>query len=735
MSVLTTTDGTPRARSWPRRRPARRVKPPVIFQMEALECGAASLAMILAHYKRYVPLEELRVACGVSRDGSKASNVLKAARRYGLTATGRRMDTEALSKLAPPAILFWEFNHFVVLNGFGRRLGKDVVHLNDPGSGPRVVNLADFNESFTGVVLTMSPGEGFRPGGRRPGVLASMPTRLRGSWGLLALSAYASVLLAVVGVAYPALTRAFVNSILLGGDRSFLTAFFGLMAATVMATGVLTFLRQAFLLRLRISNATINSSRFLRHVFRLPINFFVQRSPADISSRVQSNDQVAVTLSNDLSSTLVNALVVVVYACLLWAYDPWLTVLSVSLSLLNIVALRTVARIRAGGVSRLATDEAQLLNTSYSGLQLIETMKATGGENTFFRRWAKEQSVVVTGQQRIGVPSAVMAVVAPALASVTTSLLLLIGGLEAVKGDLTVGLLVAFQALVSAFVSPIAQLIAVAQRVQDFAVQVTRLRDVENYRPEPRPAASDAPAGRLAGNLTFDRVTFGYNPLDAPLVSEFSFAVGPGRQVALVGGSGSGKSTAVRLISGLYRPWEGSVDIDGLPRDGIAPEVLSASVGFVDQDVFLFEGTVRDNITLWDTSIPDDQVIAALRDAAVYDVVSSRPGGIYAQVEEDGRNFSGGQRQRLEIARALVRNPRLLVLDEATSALDAETELLIMNSIRRRGCATVVVAHRLSTIRDSDEIVVLSRGDVVERGTHDALSAAGGAYAQLIREH
>ncbi|MFD8753247.1 NHLP family bacteriocin export ABC transporter peptidase/permease/ATPase subunit [Kitasatospora sp. NPDC059577] len=735
MSVLTTTGGTPKARAWPRRRPARRVKPPVIFQMEALECGAASLAMILAHYKRYVPLEELRVACGVSRDGSKASNVLKAARRYGLTATGRRMDTEALSKLAPPAILFWEFNHFVVLNGFGRRLGKDVVYLNDPGSGPRVVNLADFDESFTGVVLTMSPGEEFRPGGRRPGVLASMPTRLRGSWGLLALSTYVSVLLAVVGVAYPALTRAFVNSILLGGDRSFLMSFFGLMGATVMATGVLTFLRQAFLLRLRISNATINSSRFLRHVFRLPINFFVQRSPADISSRVQSNDQVAVTLSNDLSSTLVNALVVVLYACLLWAYDPWLTVLSVSLSLLNVVALRMVARIRAGGVSRLATDEAQLLNTSYSGLQLIETMKATGGENTFFRRWAKEQSAVVTGQQKIGVPSAVMAVVAPTLASVTTSLLLLIGGLEAVKGDLTVGLLVAFQALVSAFVSPIAQLIAVAQRVQDFAVQVTRLRDVENYRPESRADASDAPSGRLAGNLTFDRVTFGYNPLDAPLVSEFSFSVGPGRQVALVGGSGSGKSTAVRLISGLYRPWEGSVDIDGLPREGIAPEVLSASVGFVDQDVFLFEGTVRDNITLWDTSIPDDQVIAALRDAAVYDVVSSRPGGIYAQVEEDGRNFSGGQRQRLEIARALVRNPRLLVLDEATSALDAETELLIMNNIRRHGCATVVVAHRLSTIRDSDEIVVLSRGDVVERGTHEALSAAGGAYAQLIREH
>ncbi|MFJ5229610.1 NHLP family bacteriocin export ABC transporter peptidase/permease/ATPase subunit [Kitasatospora sp. NPDC088391] len=730
-----TTSLLSRTRGLLRRRPARRVKPPVVFQMEALECGAASLAMVLAHYKRYVPLEELRVACGVSRDGSKASNVLKAARRYGLTATGRRMDTEALSKLAPPAVLFWEFNHFVVLNGFGRRLGRDVVHLNDPGTGPRVVELADFDESFTGVVLTMAPGPDFRPGGRRPGVLAGMPTRLRGSWGLLALSTWISVLLAVVGVAYPALTRAFVNNVLLGGDHSFLTPFFGLMAATALVTGSLAFLRQSFLLRLRITNATVNSSRFLRHVLRLPINFFVQRSPADISSRVQSNDQVAVTLSNDLSSTLVNALVVVVYAALLWSYDPWLTVLSVSLSLLNIVALRIVARLRAGGVSRLASDEAQLLITSFSGLQLIETMKATGGENAFFRRWAKEQSAVVTGQQRIGVPSAVMAVVAPALASVTTAMLLLIGGLQAVQGNLTVGLLVAFQALVSAFANPIAQLIAVGQRVQDFGVQVTRLRDVENYRPEPRPEASAVPAGRLAGNLTFDRVTFGYNQLDTPLVSDFSFTVGPGRQIALVGGSGSGKSTAVRLISGLYRPWEGSVDIDGLPREGIAPEVLSASVGFVDQDVFLFEGTVRDNVTLWDSSVSDERVITALRDAAVYDVVSSRPGGIYARVEEDGRNFSGGQRQRLEIARALVRNPRLLVLDEATSALDAGTELLIMNNVRRRGCATVVVAHRLSTIRDSDEIVVLNRGAVVERGTHDDLAAAGGAYAQLIREH
>jgi ABC-type bacteriocin/lantibiotic exporter with double-glycine peptidase domain len=299
-----------------------------------------------------------------------------------------------------------------------------------------------------------------------------------------------------------------------------------------------------------------------------------------------------------------------------------------------------------------------------------------------------------------------------------------------------VGLLVAFQALVTRFTAPVTRLNGVAGRIQDFAADVARLKDVENFRADPLYARSGTGEStrRLRGRVELENVTFGYSPLDKPLLTGFSLTVGPGQQVALVGGSGSGKSTVSRLISGLYAPWEGSIRIDGRRLEDIPRGALAASVSFVDQDVFLFEGTVRDNVALWDPSIPDDAVVAALQDASLYEVVTRRPGGIHSRVEQDGRNFSGGQRQRLEIARALVRRPSILVLDEVTSALDAETEQTVMDNLRRRGCACVVIAHRLSTVRDSDEIVVLDHGSVVERGRHEALVAAGGPYAALVRE-
>jgi NHLM bacteriocin system ABC transporter peptidase/ATP-binding protein len=704
--------------------------------MEAVECGAASLAMVLAYYKRYVPLEELRVACGVSRDGSKASNIVKAARSYGLVTKGLQASTATLASMQAPSILFWEFNHFVVLDGFGTRLGKEVIHLNDPARGHRTVTAEEFDQSFTGIAISLQPGAGFETGGRRPGVFAGLPARLRGSGTLLLLGMAASLLLAFVGVATPAFTRAFIDSILLGGDHSIVVPFFTLMALVIVAAAVLTGVRQAFLLRVRIVSATLSSAQFLRHLLQLPTGFFTQRSPADITNRMRSNDDVSVILSRDLAGVVVDALVILLYAALLWTYNAWLTALSVGIALLNIVALRAVARVRADGVSKVASDEAALLTTSYQGLQLIETMKAAGGENDYFGKWASDLAKVVTGRQRIGTPSAVLAVVPPTLAAVNSALILLIGGLQAVSGHISIGALVAFQVLITAFTTPITALTGVAGRIQDFGVSVTRLRDVENFPVEDLPAVPDPEhPRRLHGHLSFDRVTFGYNPLGPALLEEFSFSVGPGQQVALVGGSGSGKSTATKLISGLVKPWSGSVCLDGTPRDEIPRIELAASIAFVDQDIFLFEGTVRDNVTLWDPSIPDDDVVTALKDAAVYDVISARPGGIYSAVDEDGRNFSGGQRQRLEIARSMVRNPSVLILDEATSALDSETERLITDNVRRRGCASVVIAHRLSTIRDSDEIVVLDRGQVLERGPHQDLAAAGGPYAQLIREH
>ncbi|TDU74958.1 MULTISPECIES: NHLP family bacteriocin export ABC transporter peptidase/permease/ATPase subunit [unclassified Streptomyces] len=724
----------------PKGRTPRTVRTPTVLQMEAVECGAAALAMVLGHFGRFVPLEELRIACGVSRDGSRAGNLLKAARGYGLTAKGMQMDLAALAGVNPPAILFWEFNHYVVYEGMARRLGRRGVYINDPGKGRRFVPMEEFDTGFTGIALVFEPGPGFRRTGRKQGVMSAMPARLRGMSGTMLAAVVSSLLLVAVGATVPALSRTYIDMFLIGEQTSLLGVLFASMAAALVLTAVLTFVQQANLLRGRIISSTLGSARFLRHLLRLPVSFFSQRNPADLVQRLQSNDTVAETLARDLAAAGVDAVVVVLYAVLLWTYDPQLTGIGVLIALLNIAAVRIVMRVRATGTQKLRAESARLTNTSYSGLQLIETMKATGGENGFFRRWAGQHAVTLDVQQRLGVPSAWLAVVAPTLAALNSALILMIGGLRAVEGHLSVGLLVAFQALVTSFTAPITRLGGVAGRIQDFAADVARLKDVENFPVDPlylRHARGEAAAGtrRLKGHVELDGITFGYSPLDAPLLKDVSLAVGPGQQVALVGGSGSGKSTVSRLISGLYTPWAGAIRIDGMRLEDIPRGALAASVSFVDQDVFLFEGTVRDNVALWDPSIPDEAVIAALQDAAVYDVVARRAGGIHSRVEQDGRNFSGGQRQRLEIARALVRRPSVMILDEVTSALDAATEQIVIDNLRRRGCACVVIAHRLSTVRDSDEIVVLDRGTVVERGRHEHLIAAQGAYARLVKEH
>ncbi|MEV6686457.1 NHLP family bacteriocin export ABC transporter peptidase/permease/ATPase subunit [Streptomyces sp. NPDC051130] len=713
------------------------MRTPTVLQMEAVECGAAALAMVLGHHGRFVPLEELRIACGVSRDGSRAANLLRAARGYGLQAKGMQMDLAALAGVRPAAILFWEFNHYVVYDGMGRRFGRRGVYVNDPAKGRRFVPMDEFDTSFTGVVLTFEPGAGFRRSGRKPGVLGALPARLRGTSASMLAAVVSSLLLVAVGATVPALSRTYIDMFLIGEQTSLLAVLFASMAVALVLTAVLTWLQQANLLRGRIISSTLGSARFLRHLLRLPVTFYSQRNPADLVQRLQSNDAVAETLARDLAAAGVDAVVVVLYAVLLWTYDPGLTLVGVLMALLNLVALRIVIRLRATGTQKLRAENARLTNTSYSGLQLIETMKATGGENGFFRRWAGQHAVTLDVQQRLGVPSAWLAIVAPTLAALNSALILMIGGLRAVEGHLSVGLLVAFQALVTSFTAPITRLGGVAGRIQDFAADVARLKDVENFPVDPLYSRREPPAAtrRLKGHVELEHVTFGYNPLDAPLLKDFSLTVGPGRQIALVGGSGSGKSTVSRLMSGLHAPWEGAIRIDGMRLEDIPRGALAASVSFVDQDVFLFEGTVRDNVALWDPSIPDEAVIAALRDAAVYDVVACRAGGIHSRVEQDGRNFSGGQRQRLEIARALVRRPSVLVLDEVTSALDAATERTVMDSLRRRGCACVVIAHRLSTVRDSDEIVVLDRGTVVERGRHEELLARQGAYAALVKEH
>jgi len=713
---------------------AKPVRTPTVLQMEAVECGAAALAIVLAHHGRWVPLEELRIACGVSRDGSKASNVVKAARAYGLLAKGFKKEPAALRGMKPPMILHWNFNHFLVLEGI--RSGR--VYLNDPATGPRTVTEEELDQAFTGVVLTFVRAPEYVPGGEPPRLIIGLKKRLIGTRAALTFVLLAGLALVIPGLVTPVFSKVFIDSVLLENRRDWLPAILLGMGFAALATGVLTWLQQSYLLRLETKIALSSSSRFLWHVLRLPVEFFSQRFSGDISNRVGINDRVAQLLSRDLATSLLGAVMIVFYAGLMVMYDPVLTLVGVLVISLNVAALRFVSRKRVDGSRRFNQERGKLFGTALGGLQMIETLKATGGESDLYARWAGYQAKVVNARQDLERFTQVLDAVPPLLAALNTAVLLGVGGLRVMDGKLSLGGLVAFQVLMASFVAPINRLVNLGGRLQTVEGDMNRLDDVIRYRTEAGleagtgdPPPEDFPV-KLAGRLELRGVTFGYSRLDPPLIDGFDLVLKPGSRVALVGGSGSGKSTLSKLVTGLYEPWTGEILFDGHPRSAVPRSVLTNSMAFVDQNVFLFEGTVRDNLTLWDSTVPLPEVVAAARDAAIHEDVAARPGGYDSQVAEGGANWSGGQRQRLEIARALVTRPSLLVLDEATSALDPNTESLIDENLRRRRCTCLIIAHRLSTIRDADEIIVLEKGKVVQRGTHDELKGIEGPYARLI---
>jgi NHLM bacteriocin system ABC transporter peptidase/ATP-binding protein len=707
----------------------RRVRTPTVIQMEAVECGAAALAIVLGHYGRHVPLEELRETCGVSRDGSTAASVIKGARKYGLVARGVQMDLPGLPDLPLPAVLFWKFQHFVVLEGLGRK-----VYLNDPATGPRAVSWEEFDGAFTGIALAMEPGPEFRRGGGRYRILPALARRLRGMASMVTLTVLLGLVLAVVSLAMPTFTRVFVDRVLLGdGGQAALAGLVAGMLVAIVLTVVAGLLQQRLMVRAEATLALSGAARFVRHLFRLPLAFFTQRQAADLTQRIRSNEMVADVVTRRLASTAIDMFLVLAYGVLMCQYDPLLGLCSMVFAGLNVVVLRYVSMRRTTAVAGLQADRGQLFATVYTTIQMIESFKAAGGEQLGFQRFAGRAAAVLSGQQRLGVPTAVLSAVPPLLAAMNTAVLLGLGSQRVLHGALGVGVLTAMQGLSTAMNRPVTSLTALGSRLQEMSADLSRLRDVERY-PAPSPAPAVTPGGPVEGHVRISGVTFGYNPMAKPLISDFSLDLPPGARVALVGGSGSGKSTVGRLVAGLYQPWSGRITVDEFAAAEVDPRFWAAVVAMVDQDQLLFEGTIRENVTMWDPTVAEDQIIGALRDAAVFHEVSARPGGLSGLVREGGLNFSGGQRQRLEIARALVRRPRVLVLDEATSALDAQTELLVDHNLRRRGATCLIVAHRLSTVRDCDLIVVLDQGRVVERGTHDDLLARGGHYAQLVRE-
>jgi len=722
---------------------ASRVQTPTVLQYEAVECGAAALGSILGFHGHYLPLEELRIDCGVSRDGSRAANILRAARLHGLEATGMQAGAGALETLDPPFVVFWNQNHFLVVDGFeGER-----VRLNDPAVGPRTVTRAEFVRGYSGVALTFKPGPDFRADRQPPSMLAGLAKRLRGSESAVAYLVLTGIVLSLAGLVTPAFQKVFVDDYIERGFTDWVVPLLWIMLATSVVVGFATWLQRYYLLRLSKKISISASSQFLWHVLRLPVDFFGQRFAGEIGSRVALNDKIAAILSGKLATTIVTLVTILPYALILLSYDVTLTVIGVGMALVNLVALRVISRLRVDGNRRYLQERGKMIGTATSGLLAIESIKASGGENDFFARIAGYQSKVVGAHQNLGRLSQVLDRVPKVLGSLNTTLMLCLGAYLVIRGDLTVGMVIAFQSLMTSFTGPFGDLVGLGSSLQTVQGDLNRLDDALAAKLDPEVRAGDAPAredrdgprvevlhrGKLDGNLELRNVTFGYSRAAAPLLVDFSLKIAPGQRIAIVGGSGSGKSTVARLAAGLYQPWQGEVLLDGKPRSAWPRPLLVSSVAHVDQDIFLFDGTVLENLSLWDPSLADEAIIAAAQDAGIHDEIAARPSGYLTRVEQGGANFSGGQRQRLEIARALALEPSVVILDEATSALDPKTELEIDSNLRRRGVSCLIVAHRLSTIRDADEIVVLHQGRVAERGRHDDLKDRNGAYAALIR--
>ncbi len=718
-------------------------KVPVIMQMEALECGAASLAMILAYHEKWIPLEQARVDCGVSRDGSSAKNLLKAARNYGMTAKGFRCDTSMLETMEIPCILHWGFNHFVVFCGFD----KDKAVINDPARGIVRVSQEELDREFTGVCLCMSPGDGFEKGGKPKSIIPFAKQRLQGTGPALIFIVLTTLITAIINLVYPVFGQVFMDTLLPGKNPEWLFPFLGLMVLMVVVQSVVTLAHAVYINKVNGKLAIVSSAAFMWHVLRLPVEFFSQRMAGDVAQRQESNENIASTLVKDLGPVVINLVMLVLYLVIMLRYSVLLTLVCVASISINIW-LNQIALKKRMNISRVRMrDSGKLYGTTVAGIEMIETIKASGAENGYFERWAGYSAAVNAAEVDAVHLERVWHTIPGLVRSFSEILILMLSALLIINGQYTVGMLLAFQSFMHSFLVPVYELMAVSGSVQEMRTSMERIEDVLTYKPdvefkpleeEESPDEEDDPFAvndtyaKLSGAVELKNIIFGYSRLGNPLIKDFSMTLKPGARVAFVGASGCGKSTLAKLISGLYQPWEGEILFDGKPISEIPREVFTGSLAVVDQDITLYEDTLANNIKMWDGTIEDFEMILAARDAQIHEDIMLRDGGYNHKLLEGGKDFSGGQRQRFEIARVLAQDPTIVVMDEATSALDAKTEYNVVEAIKNRGVTCIIIAHRLSTIRDCDEIIVLNRGEVVERGTHEELMALGGYYTTLV---
>lgn len=705
---------------------------PVIMQMEALECGAASLAMVLAYYGKWLPLEQVRFDCGVSRDGSNARNILKAARSYGLAAKGYRYEPNDLRRDGKfPCIIHWNFNHFVVLDGFR---GNKAI-LNDPAKGKYAVSLKTFDDSFTGICLLFEPTEDFTPGGKPPSVLAYAKKRLKGAGSAVAFAAITALITAITGVISPAFSRVFVDRLLTGKNPEWFIPFIIGLSLLGILQLVVGWINAVYSLKINGKLAMVGSTTFMWKVLRMPMEFFSQRMAGDIQGRQSSNASIAGSLVNTFAPLALNAVMMVFYLVVMIRYSLLLTVIGILSVLINLVFSNIISKKRINITRVQMRDSGKLAGATVAGIEMIETIKASGAENGFFEKWAGYQASANTQQVKFQKLNQLLGQLPALVSSVCNTAVLMVGVYLAMQGRFTVGMIMAFQGFLGSFISPATSLISAGQSLQEMRTEMERIEDVMRYPtdvPEDAPVSDNCEYDKLSGNIEMKNVTFGYSRLAEPLIENFNLSLKTGSRVAFVGPSGCGKSTLSKLISGLYKPWSGEILFDGKKISEIDRSVFTGSLAVVDQDIILFEDTIANNIKMWDNSIEDFEMIMAARDAQLHEDIMQREGGYQYKMTEGGKDFSGGQRQRMEIARVLAQDPTIIILDEATSALDAKTEYNVVNSIKDRGITCIVVAHRLSTIRDCDEIIVMDNGRVAERGTHDELMKKGGMYADLV---
>jgi NHLM bacteriocin system ABC transporter peptidase/ATP-binding protein len=727
----------------------RRVRTPTVLQMDATEGGAAALTAVLNSYGRNVLLQDVREACSVTRDGVNTRNMVRAAENYGFDCAQGQPTADELDGLKMPLIVQWGQNHFIVVEGIGRK-----VHVNDPASGHRTMSSEDLAAGYGGTVLTCEPKPGFRPDPRRerPRPTADMLHLLGSAKRSVVYAVAAGVAMVVPTTAAAGLASIFVDQVLNQGNDNWTVTVIAVAALVGVLLFFLSLFQQRVLLRLRMKLSIQMSATFLWHLLRLPIRYFDSRSPGGLVTRVQFNNYVAFLLSKQLATAAIGLITMTLFGVIMVALNPLLGAVAIGVAIFNLGALLGVSRARTSMNQELQQTLVRLSGYTYVGINMIDDIKATGAEDEYFARWAGIQAQSVNSGQRLGFLTQGLLVVPGFLTLLNVVVILAVGGSLVISEQLNLSSLIAFQILSASFFAPISQIVVVASRFQDARAWMQQIGDVmeqpedeavaqatgplgspNGQRPPGSPdGAAAPPRPRLSGRLELRNITFGYSPNEPPLIKDLSVVLEPGMRVAFVGPTGSGKSTVANIVVGLLKPWSGDILFDGQPREAIPREVLSASLGKVDQSILLFSGTVIDNIRFWDEAIPTANAVLAAEDACIATEIQAKPDGFGYRLAEGGRNLSGGQRQRLEIARVLATEPSIVVLDEATSALDAITEEQVDTNLRRRGCTCVIIAHRLSTIRDCDQIIVLDHGEVAERGTHEELLALDGLYKQLV---